>query len=45
MYFVQKLGANSAGITEIEPKITKNFSNFGSSDIEIIKNISKEIFK
>ena len=38
-------GQHGAGITEIEPKITKNFSNFGSSDTEIFKNISQEIFK
>jgi len=37
-------GQHGAGITYIEPKIVKNYPKYGSTDTDIFKNISKEIF-
>ncbi len=37
-------GQHGAGITYIEPKIVKNYPQYGSSDTDIFKNIAKEIF-
>ena len=37
-------GQHGAGITYIEPKIVKNYPKYGSTDTEIFKNISREIF-
>ena len=37
-------GQHGAGLTYIEPKIVSNYSKYGSTDIEIFKNISQEIF-
>ena len=37
-------GQHGAGITNIEPKIVKNYPQYGSTDTDIFKNISKEIF-
>ena len=37
-------GQHGAGITYIEPKIVKNYTQYGNSDTDIFKNISKEIF-
>lgn len=37
-------GQHGAGITYIEPKIVSNYDKYGSTDIDIFKNISQEIF-
>ena len=37
-------GQHGAGITYIEPKIVKDYPKYGSTDTEIFKNISREIF-
>ena len=37
-------GQHGAGITDIEPHIVQNYSKYGSTDTDIFKNISKEIF-
>ena len=37
-------GQHGAGITYIEPKIVKNYPQYGNTDTDIFKNISKEIF-
>lgn len=37
-------GQHGAGITYIEPKIVKNYQQYGSTDTDIFKNIAKEIF-
>ena len=37
-------GQHGAGITDIEPKIVENYSKYGSTDTDIFKNISREIF-
>ena len=37
-------GQHGAGLTYIEPKIVSNYPKYGSTDIEIFKNISQEIF-
>ena len=37
-------GQHGAGITNIEPKIVKTYPQYGSTDTDIFKNISKEIF-
>ena len=37
-------GQHGAGITYIEPKIVKEYSKYGTTDTEIFKNISTEIF-
>ncbi len=37
-------GQHGAGITDIEPKIVQNYSKYGSTDTDIFKNISREIF-
>lgn len=37
-------GQHGAGITYIEPKIVKNYPQYGSTDTDIFKNIAKEIF-
>ena len=37
-------GQHGAGITYIEPKIVKNYQQYGLTDTDIFKNIAKEIF-
>ena len=37
-------GQHGAGLTYIEPKIVSKYYKYGSTDIEIFKNISQEIF-
>ena len=37
-------GHHGAGLTNIEPKIVKEYSKYGTTDTEIFKNISTEIF-
>ncbi len=37
-------GQHGAGLTNIEPKIVKEYSKYGTTDTEIFKNISTEIF-
>ncbi len=37
-------GQHGAGITDIEPKILDNYKKYGSTDTEIFKNITREIF-
>ena len=38
-------GQHGAGITYIEPQIINNYSKYGSTDTDIFKNISQEVFK
>lgn len=37
-------GQHGAGITYVEPKIVKNYPQYGLTDTDIFKNIAKEIF-
>ena len=37
-------GQHGAGLTYIEPKIVDNYPKYGSTDTDIFKNISQEIF-
>ena len=37
-------GQHGAGITYIEPEIIDNYSEYGSTDTDIFKNISQEVF-
>ena len=37
-------GQHGAGLTYMEPKIIKNYPQYGSTDTDIFKNISREIF-
>lgn len=37
-------GQHGAGITYIEPKIVENYPQYGNSDTDIFRNISKKIF-
>ena len=37
-------GQHGAGLTYIEPKIVNSYPKYGSTDIDVFKNISREIF-
>ena len=37
-------GQHGAGITYLEPKIVSKYNKYGSTDIDVFKNISQEIF-
>ena len=38
-------GQHGAGITNIESKIVKNYSKYGSTDTEIFKKVAQQIFR
>ena len=38
-------GQHGAGITYVEPNIVSNYPNYGTTDTDIFKNISQEIFR